>query len=78
LDLVVFIDFAVYAAHEQTLAKFKTLACRKSQKLDVYFVKVFPELHERKLFEEFDRKEWFSLFTKTRNKENKGFFEIKF
>ncbi len=78
LDLVVFIDFQEYLANEKDLAKFKTLSYRKIQKLDAYFVKVYPEIHERKLFEEFDTKEWFSLFTKTRNKEKKGFLELKF
>lgn len=83
LDLVVFVDFSVYAAHEKALAKFRTLAYRKSQKLDVYFVKVFPEMHEYRFVYELDKKEWLFAFSrtnpnKTKSTYLKGFLELKF
>jgi hypothetical protein len=78
IDAVVFVDYQLYDTHEKTLAKFKALTFRKNQKLDVYFVRVYPEKNERKKFEIFDRKEWLFLFSKTRKKQRKGFLELQF
>lgn len=83
LDLVVFIDFQGYSAHEKDLAKFKTLSYRKIQKLDVYFVKVYPENHQFRFVYELDQKEWLFSFSRTNpNKRKlvqfKGFLELKF
>jgi hypothetical protein len=78
LDCVIFVDYGVYGTYEKQLYQFKSLDFRKSQKLDVYFVRVYPDMHEKKLFERFDRAEWLYLFSKTRKKELKGFLELNF
>lgn len=83
LDLVVFVDFQAYETHEKNLLQFKTLSYRKSQKLDVYFVKKYPENHKFRFVYELDRKEWLFAFSrtnpnKTKSIHLKGFFELKF
>ncbi len=79
LDCVVFIDFEMYEILEKELQKFKSLKYKKENFLDIYFVKIYPKDHKKKIFEDFDLTEWFFLFTKTRTKNiKKGFLKLKF
>ena len=79
LDCVIFIDFKIYGILERDLQKFKELQYKKENYLDIYFVKIYPKGHKNKIFEDFDVIEWFSLFTKTREKNvKKGFLQLNF
>ena len=83
IDAVVFVDYQLYDTHEKTLAKFKALTFRKNQKLDVYFVKHYPENHKFRFVYELDKQEWLFGFSRTNpNKTKKtylkGFLALKF
>ena len=83
LDCVIFVDFEVYEANEIVLAQFKNLAFKKKQKLDVYFVKTYPNNHKFAFVYELNRQEWLFTFSrtnpnKTKSTYLKGFLELKF
>lgn len=75
LDLVTFIDYRDFEAHENEL---KTLLERnKKLNLDCYFEKLYPEDHKYFIRFQSDLLYWESLFSKTRNRKQKGFLKIE-
>lgn len=83
IDIVTFLDWKVYDLYEKQLSKFRGIKLHQSQKIDAYFVKVYPEEHKNFSLTEGDTKEWLNNFTNTRrNKQgkkfSKGFLELKF
>ena len=78
LDIVTFVDYAIYQEREKTIAAFKSLEFRKKTKLDLYFVRVYPANHARRKSFEFDSAYWLDLFSKSRLKQHKGFVQINF
>ena len=54
LDIVTFVDHAVYLEKEKNIGAFKSLKFRKETKLDLYFANVYPANHARRKNFEFD------------------------
>ncbi|MDX2305967.1 MAG: hypothetical protein NW226_24370 [Microscillaceae bacterium] len=82
IDLVMFIDYQVYEAHENHLDKYWSFNL-ENQDLDAYLIKSYPEDHP--FFEEYLQKcqEWQRLYTNVKRNfeivpESKGFLNIKF
>lgn len=78
LDIVTFVDHAVYLEKERNIGAFKSLKFRKETKLDLYFANVYPANHALRKNFEFDSAYWLDLFSKNRLKQHKGFIQIDF
>jgi hypothetical protein len=75
LDLVTFIDYRDFEAHENEL---KTLLERnKKLNLDCYFEKLYPEGHKHFFRFQSDLLYWEALFSQTKKKKRKGFLKIE-
>lgn len=84
IDCVFFIDSADYQIHEQALRQLVNREYCRKQRLDCYFVRVYPSDHPNYLMDtDADTKEWLSLFSRTRIHRNgkrypKGIVQISF
>lgn len=84
IDLVFFINSTDYQPNEESLRKLINREFCRTQKLDCYFVQVYPSNHPNYLIEtDSDIKEWLSLFTRTRIHRNgkkypKGVVQLSF
>lgn len=74
IDVVTFLEYKVYEAHEPYLRNLK----RSSKFVDGYFVKVIPKEHPNHFLTNFDQAEWMNLFSTDRKKHKKGFVQINF
>ncbi len=78
MDIVTFLDHQVIEANEKELIPFRNLGYKKQQGLDIYFVPVYPTEHPLHSRGQFDKLEFYHLFTRNRKKQYKGFLAIDF
>jgi hypothetical protein len=83
LDVVVFLDFETFDKVENQLTIYKSIKYHEEEKLDIYFMKLYPVNHKYNIRTVLDTMEWLDLFSHTRpNKNNKklpkGFIKISF
>lgn len=74
LDVIAFVNFKVYSNSENIFRDLR----RKYAKIDLYFVKNYPEDHPKRFITEFDQIEWNHLFSTDRLKRKKGFVQLNF
>ena len=68
IDLVIFVDFAVFEKVEKELAKFRTLEYRKEKGLHCFFEPVYPVQHKYFSNYEMNQKQWLFDFTRKLDK----------
>ncbi|GAB4005118.1 hypothetical protein GCM10028808_04190 [Spirosoma migulaei] len=84
IDCVFFIGSTDYQIHEKALRQLVNREYCRERGLDCYFVRVYPSEHPNYLIEtDADRKEWLSLFSRTRVHRNgkrypKGIVQLSF
>jgi hypothetical protein len=79
IDLVTFIDFGQYNANQKALEGLnQQMKLAKKRILDVYFVQIYAENHVRRNWYEIDKTQWLFEFSRTRNKQSKGFLQLNF
>lgn len=74
LDLIVFLNDVTYQRVYTSLPLLKT----RFQKLDVYFVQMYPVAHPKHLFSKFDELDWLHFLTKDRKRNPKGILKLSY
>lgn len=72
IDLVLFIDTAIYQAN---FIFYKNIRSKYTN-IDSYFIEIFPIGHTKYQHGEFDKLEFWHLFSKDRIRRSKGFIEL--
>lgn len=74
IDVVAFIPFEIFKLKENQLSNLK----RKTEFVDLYYIKKFPEEHANHQLTWFDQLYWLHFFSSNRKNKKKGFLELNF
>lgn len=73
IDIVTFLDATLFDAKESLLKD-----CKINDYVDGYFIRTFPEDHQKRFFYESDYLRWLHLFSRNREKKPKGIIQLQF
>ncbi len=76
IDFLTFVDYQLYEQHEQAFDELRRYRLDRSLSIDGYFVKVYPDTHQRYNDYQSDLTEWQYQFGTTRKHKPKGFLEL--
>ncbi|MBO9616133.1 MAG: hypothetical protein J7619_25790 [Dyadobacter sp.] len=78
IDVVTFVDANIYYANESEIDILRAYHRVRQTGVDEYFVKRYPENHQKYVFYHMDLLQWRSQFSTSRARKSKGFIQLNF